>query len=250
MQISPRRTQGAERFGVDGDMEMNTPDVGKAAVQVLEKNNCVVASPKQKCCGMPYLDGGDVKTAVKNAKYNIEQLISYVDDGYDIVVPGPTCSYMIKKEYPSFVEGDESRRVAEHTFDLFEYLRRLHKDESLNTDFKNSIGTIALHAPCHLRAQYIGTPARDVLSLVPDTEVNLIEECSAHDGTWAMKKEYHELSLKYGKKLFDKVNAADAHECAGDCPLAASQITEGGVEQKMGHPIILLNNAYGLEGVE
>jgi len=231
-------------------VDMNEPNVGKAAVQVLEKNNIEVASPKQKCCGMPYLDGGDIKTALKNAKYNIDQLLPYVDDGYDIVVPGPTCSYMIKKEYPEFVEGDESRRVAEHTFDLFEYLRHLHREEALNTEFKNPLGTISLHAPCHLRAQYIGTPARDVLALVPDTEVMPIAECSAHDGTWAMKKEYHPLSLKYGKKLFDKVEANDAHNCAGDCPLAASQVAEGGVKQKMGHPIILLNNAYGLESVD
>ena len=129
---------------------------------------------------------------------------------------------------------------------ILEYLRKLHKEDALDTSFTNPLGTIALHLPCHLKPQNLGVPARDVLSLVPDTKVVVVDQCSAHDGTWAMKKEYHEYSLKYGKKLFDGLASAEADHCAGDCPLAATQVSEAGVSDSMVHHIILLHRAYGI----
>lgn len=222
----------------------NDTETGKAAIQVLEKNGVEVEVPHQKCCGMPYLDGGDIDSAKKNAEYNVSMLADYVKKGYDIVTPGPSCSYLIKQEYPILLNNPDARSVASHTFDMMEYLAKLNKENKLSKDFRNPQGNITYHLPCHLKAQNIGYKSRDVLELVPQTHVEVVSKCSGHDGTWSLKKEYFELSLEVGKPLFDKFT--NGNPAASDCPLAQLQI-EKGSGKKPRHPIQFLRDAYGLE---
>ena len=222
----------------------NDTDTGKAAIQVFEKNGVVVEVPQQKCCGMPYLDGGDIEHARKNAGYNVSMLADYVKKGFDIVTPGPSCSYLIKQEYPMLVNSHDAKLIASHTYDIMEYLARLDKANKLSKDFKNPQREITYHLPCHLKAQNIGYKSRDVLQLIPDTSVEVVAKCSGHDGTWSLKKEYFELSLKVGKPLFDKMTLGKT--AASDCPLAQLQI-EKGSGKKPRHPIQILRDAYGLE---
>ncbi len=222
----------------------NDTDTGKAAIQVLEKNGVHVEVPPQKCCGMPYLDGGDIDNAKKHAAYNLGQLADYVKKGYDVVSPGPSCSYLMKQEYPMLSDSSDAKLVASHTFDLMEYLAKLNKDGKLSTDFKKSQGNITYHLPCHLKAQNIGFKSRDVLELIPDTKVEVVAKCSGHDGTWSLKKQYFKMSLEVGKPLFEKFS--DGSAAASDCPLAQLQI-EKGAGTKPRHPIQILRDAYGLE---
>ena len=222
-------------------------DVGKAAVQVLERNRVAVACPAQECCGMPALDGGDIAGARDRAKRNLAALKRAVDDGNDVVVPGPTCSYMLKKEYPKLVPGADADAVAMRTFDLCEWLMRQHKAGKLDTGFTTGVGRVAYQVPCHLRVQNIGFKSRDLLKLLPDTDVELIENCAAIDGTWGLKKDYFDLSLKVARPLFRKLDAAGPEATlATDCSLAGLQI-ELKTGKKPAHPIQLVRRAYGLE---
>ena len=107
-------------------VEYNAPDTGRAAVRVLWRSGIAVRYPAQVCCGMPALDGGDVAGATRRARLNIDSLDREVAAGCDIVVPGPTCSRMLKVEYPRLVPGTAAERVASHVVDLSEYLARLH----------------------------------------------------------------------------------------------------------------------------
>jgi Fe-S oxidoreductase len=222
----------------------NGPEIGRAAVNVLEKNNVQVAIPEQQCCGMPFLDAKDLPACQKKARFNLQRLAEAVNDGYEVVVPGPTCSLMLKHEYPMLAGSEEARLVSQHTFDISEYLMRLHGQGKLDTGFKASQGRIAYHLPCHLKAQNIGYKSRDLMGLIPGTQVTLLEHCSGHDGTWSMKKEYFELSLQVGKKLFDGIRSAEPDLVATDCPLAALQI-EKGTGKKPLHPIQVVQRAYG-----
>jgi len=176
---------------------------------------------------------------------NVRSLAAAVREGRDIVVPGPTCSYMLKQEYPWLDGSDDARLVARHTRDLFEYLALLHAAGALDTNFTQPVGTITYHLPCHLRAQNIGTKSADVLRAIPGATVNVVERCSAVDGTWGFKKEYFELSLQVATPLFDAVTSANTAVTATDCPLAALQI-EQGTGRKACHPVQVLAAAYGL----
>jgi Fe-S oxidoreductase len=225
-------------------VDYNDPATGRAAVRVLERNGADVSLPPQRCCGMPYLDGGAVEEAKALIRENVKSLAAAVREGREIVVPGPTCSYMLKQEYPWLDGSADAKLVAAHTRDLFEYLARLHTEGRLDTNFAKPVGAITYHVPCHLRAQNIGVKSAEVLRLIPGASVNVVEKCSAVDGTWGFKTEYYELSLKLAKPLFDAVTAAGAPVTATDCPLAALQI-EQGTGRKAKHPVRVLAEAYG-----
>jgi glycerol-3-phosphate dehydrogenase subunit C len=226
-------------------VEFNDPAAGRAAVAVLERNGVEVSLPAQRCCGMPYLDGGAVKEAKGLIADNAKSLAEAVRQGCPIVVPGPTCSYMHKQEYPWLDGSEDANLVAGNTRDLFEYLAGLHAAGTLDTRFRNPPRKIAYQLPCHLKAQNMGTKSADVLRLT-GAEVETIEKCSAVDGTWGMKKEYFQLSMKLAEPLFNGVREAGADRVATDCPLAALQIKQGtGVEAR--HPIRILAEAYGIE---
>ncbi len=227
-------------------VNFNEPEVGKASVKVLEKNGIHVACPEQRCCGMPFLDGGDIEATRGNARANIDSLYPLVVKGYDIVVPGPTCSYMLKREYPMLLKDDAAQRVAQRTFDICEYLMGLHVEGKLDTHFIKGVGRVAYQIPCHLRAQNIGYKSRDLMQLIPDTTVHLIEKCSAIDGTWGLKQQYYDLSLKVAEPLLREIRESQADLNVSDCPLAGLQI-EQGTGRKPLHPIRVLERAYGLE---
>jgi Fe-S oxidoreductase len=224
----------------------NEPQVGRDAVAVLERNGCSIACPEQVCCGMPFLDGGDVAGATANAKRNLAALLPLVRAGHDVVVPQPTCSYVLKKEYPVLVPGPEAEELAARTRDVFEYLANRKQEGSLATEFPGrGPGNVAYQVPCHLRAQNIGLRTRDVLQLIPGTRVQAVERCTAMDGTWGMKREYHSLSLDFARKTVKEMEALAPDTCTTDCTLSAMQI-EAVRGQRPAHPLALLREAYGL----
>ncbi|HEY7515940.1 MAG TPA: heterodisulfide reductase-related iron-sulfur binding cluster [Vicinamibacteria bacterium] len=224
----------------------NEPQVGRDAVSVLERNRCAVVCPEQVCCGMPYLDGGDVDAAKANARRNLATLLPLAEAGIPVLVPQPTCSYVLKKEYPLLVPGEPAEKVAAATRDVFEYLAERKQEGTLDTGFTGrGPGHVAYQAPCHLRAQNMGYKTRDVLQLIPGARVSVVEKCTAMDGTWAMKKEFYPVSLQYARKAVAEMEGAAPQTYATDCTLSALQI-EAVRGEKPRHPVALLREAYGL----
>jgi len=225
--------------------DYNFPEIARAAVRVLERNGYAVVRPAQECCGIPNLDGGDLEAAKAKARFNVASLLPHVDEGQTIVVPGPSCSYTIRREYPELLGTDTARRVAASTVDLMEFLATLAKKGELDKNFTRGFGKVAYHAACHLRAQKIGTPGARLLGMLPETEVEIVEKCSAVDGTWGMKEQYYELGRKYAQKLKRGIENAEAKLVVTDCPLSGRRILqETGVAPK--HPVQALAEAYGL----
>lgn len=213
-------------------VNFHKPQIGKAAVRVLEQLGYAVAFPPQNCCGMPALDVGDEARAKKWARRTVEAFHPLAKKGMPVVCPGPSCSLMLKYEIPRLLPDDEKARlVAAATRDLMEFLAG-HADE-LSAHLKQSAGQISYHFPCHLRAQNIGPKSRDVLNLIPDTRAVLIEECSAMDGTWGLKAAHAEASRRLCGKL---VKAIKEENVATDCPLAGLQIEEQ-TGRKPKHPV-------------
>ena len=226
-------------------VEWNRPEIGKAAVQVLEASNVEVAVDYPHCCGMPFFDVGDFDSARKAREGMVAALKGWVEKGYKVVTPGPSCSLMMKKEYPWLAPDDaDTKALAAATRDLCEFLMELKQEGKLNTDFKAAPKSVAYHLPCHLNVQRIRFKASDLLALTGAT-VTTVEKCSGHDGTWAMKVEYFEESMKVGRKLFDPLLAANAEVIASDCALASVQITQG-TSRPVKHPVEVLRDAYGL----
>jgi Fe-S oxidoreductase len=177
----------------------------------------------------------------------VAALLPAVEQGAPVVVPQPTCSYVLKNEYPVLLAGDAgAQKVAAATRDLFEYLALRRTEGTLATDFRGpSPGKVAYQMPCHLRAQNMGFKTRDVLQLVPGTKVTVVEKCTAMDGTWGMKKEYYPISLEFARRAAREMEAAEPDHYMTDCSLSALQIEEAR-GAKPAHPASLLRAAYGL----
>jgi Fe-S oxidoreductase len=227
----------------------NEPDIVEDLVAVLEHNEIPVAlTREERCCGMPKLELGDLDAVADFKETNIPALAEMVASGHDILAAIPSCVLMFKQELPLlFPDDPDVRAVAEHTFDPFEYLMLRHTERRLRTDFKAPLGKVAYHVPCHLRVQAIGPKTRELLSLVPGTQLTTIERCSGHDGTYAVKREFREVSMKIAKPVIDRVAAAGADRLASDCPMAAAQIASGlPAGPAPEHPLRLLRLAYGI----
>jgi glycerol-3-phosphate dehydrogenase subunit C len=225
--------------------DYNRSSVPRAAVRVLEHQGFRVARPDEACCGMPNLDGGDVAAMQRKVKDNVAALLPLIRAGHKIVVPEPTCAYTIKKEWSIYVDTPEVREVSAATFDLMQFLDTLRRAKTLRNDFKKGLGNVAYHGACHLRAQKMAFPGMRVMNAIPDTEVRMVEQCSAVDGTWGMKAEYYELGRKYAQKLVRGIAESDNDLVVSDCSLAAQRIQK---ENKVSvvHPIEAVAKAYGL----
>jgi glycerol-3-phosphate dehydrogenase subunit C len=227
----------------------NEPEIANDLVKVFEHNNIAISiMEKESCCGMPKLELGDLAGVEKLKDANIPTMLKWIDAGWDIVAPVPSCVLMFKQELPLMFPDDEDvQRVKEHVFDPFEYLYKKHKKEQLNVDFSKSLGKVFYHASCHLRVQKIGLKTRDVLNLIPDTELEVLERCSGHDGTYAVKKEFHEISMKICRPVVTKLQKSEADYYSSDCPMAGHQIANGMKDDSDAtHPMTLLRIAYGL----
>ena len=226
----------------------NMPSLAEDLVAVYRHNGIPVAlAEKEVCCGMPKLELGDLETVARYKDTNVPVLAACVDRGWDIVTPIPSCTLMFKQELPLMFPDDEQvAKVRDATFDPVEYLMLRHRAGRLRTDFSRPLGKVAYQVPCHLRVQNIGLKTRELLELVPDTEVQAIERCSGHDGTYAVKKEYHEISRKIARPVVSRVQKSDAQHFISDCPMAAEQIAQGLDEHHAQHPLGLLRQAYGI----
>ncbi|HKK14519.1 MAG TPA: heterodisulfide reductase-related iron-sulfur binding cluster [Gammaproteobacteria bacterium] len=227
----------------------NEPDIGADLVAVFEHNSIPVTVPRQeRCCGMPKLELGDLAAVEKLKDANVPELVRLIDAGWDIVAPVPSCVLMFKQELPLLFAGDaDVEKVRDHIYDPFEYLMLRHKEGKLRTDFKSGLGRIAYHVACHLRVQNLGLKTRDLLQLVPETEVEPIERCSGHNGTYAVKSEFHEASMKIAKPVVRRVEKAEADYYSSDCPMAGHQIENGLTNPSVPvHPLTLLRRAYGI----
>ena len=226
----------------------NHPAVNEDLVAVFEHNGIAVTlASKEVCCGMPKLELGDLESVAKAKEQNIPALVKLVDEGWDIVTPIPSCTLMFKQELPlMFPDDPDVIKVRDAMFDPFEYLMARHKDGLLKTEFKQSLGKVTYQVPCHLRVQNIGLKTRDALQLVPDTTIDVIERCSGHDGTYAVKKEFHDISKKIARPVVNKLKKAEADHFASDCPMAAEQIVQDIDDHEAGNPMSLLRKAYGI----
>lgn len=227
----------------------NSPDIGQDFIKVFQHNDIHIdLVPKEQCCGMPKLELGDLDAVEKLKNANIPGLAKLVDEGYDLTAPIPSCVLMYKQELPLLFPDDaDVRKVQAAFFDPFEYLWLRHRGEALKTDFPNALGDIAYQVACHQRVQNIGLKTRDVLNLVQETKVTAQERCSGHDGTYAVKKETHDKSVKIARPIVRKVDQQEPDYFTSDCPMAATHIVNLSEKvDKAEHPITLLRMAYDL----
>jgi len=233
-------------------VEYQNPAIGQDLVKVYEHNGVSCSLPEgMSCCGAPWLHSGDIAKFREQAIKNVVPLAQAVRSGNDIVVPQPTCSFAIKKDYAAYLKGTpheaDAQLVAQHTYDSSEYLWKLHKgaDTTLDVSFVGTVPeTTTYHVSCHLQAQQIGLKSRDLMKLT-GTKLTLVNKCSGIDGTWGYRAANYELAKKVSKPLGEQVKRAAGEIVTGDCHLANGSITEETGAVPM-HPLQMIARAYGI----
>ncbi len=244
------RTPGKVAIYATCYVNYNEPGIGHDLLKLLEHNEIpAVLVEKEACCGMPKLELGDLDAVNKLKNINIPHLAKLARAGYAILTAVPSCTLMYKQELPLMYPDDaDVQAVKDAMWDPFEYLMARNLDGLLKTDFKQPLGHVSYHVPCHQRVQNIGNKTRDALQLA-GAQVNMVERCSGHDGTWGVKSEFFDKSMKIGKPVFKNMASNAPDYVSSDCAIAARHILQGMGEttaQKR-HPITLLRIAYGLE---
>jgi Fe-S oxidoreductase len=230
----------------------NEPGMGHDLLAVLAHNEIPYVIVRQEaCCGMPKFELGDLKGVDALKKRNIPVLAKYAREGYALLAPVPSCALMFKQELPLMYPDDpDTLAVRDAMFDPFEYLVMRRKDGLLKTDFVNGLGKVSYHIPCHSRVQNMGQKTRELLESVPGTEVKTVERCSGHDGTWGVKQEYFDHSMKIGRPVFRQMAEPAPDYVSSDCPIAARHIMQGMGEEagkaQKAHPLTLIRKAYGV----
>ncbi|MEK0435223.1 MAG: Anaerobic glycerol-3-phosphate dehydrogenase subunit [Pseudomonadota bacterium] len=231
----------------------NEPGIGHDLLAILEHNEIpYVMVEKEACCGMPKLEQGDLEGVAEKKAINIPQLAKLAKEGYAILTPVPSCTLMYKQELPlMFPDCADTQLVKEAMWDPFEYFVARNRDGLLKTEFNHVLGNVSYHIPCHSRVQNVGRKTADMLQMIPDTKINVVERCSGHAGTYGVKKEYHQMSMKIGKPVFKAMASESPDYISSDCQLAGHHIEQGfevnGLKRaEMAHPLSLLRKAYGI----
>lgn len=206
----------------------NDPDVGQLTRALLAKNGVETEVVYPKCCGMPQLEQGNIAQVAKNAKDVALEMKPWIERGYDVIALVPSCTLMLKHEWPLIVPDDgDVKTLSKATFDISDYIVTLAKDYGLQGDLKPLPGGVTVHIACHARAQNKGRKAEELLKLIPDTDVQVIERCSGHGGSWGVMKDHFETALKVGKPVARTAVQQKSAFVVSECPLAATHIAQG-----------------------
>lgn len=237
----------------------NDPEVGIATRAVLAKNGVETEVVYPRCCGMPLLEQGEIEKVAAAAKSVAGELKGWIEKGYDVVALVPSCALMLKFEWPLILPDNPAvQQLSKATYDVSEYIVDIAKKEGLAPGLSPLKGGVAMHMACHARAQNMGQKAAEMLRLIPDADIQVIERCSGHGGSWGFKRAYFETALKVGRPVARQAAEGGKAFLASECPLAGVHIAQG-MERLGGegakpalvtHPIQLLARAYGLDAAQ
>ena len=232
----------------------NNPDVGEATLKVLARNGVETEVVYPACCGMPQLEYGDLARVAERARKIAAELRPWIDKGYNVVSLVPSCSLMMKFEWPLIEPDDENvAALSRAVFDAAEYLVDIARREGLAPGLSPIDGGITLHIACHARAQNMGQKGAELLRLLPDSPLKVIERCSGHGGTWGVMKETFEVAIKVGRPVAREAKKSAPAFVLSECPLARDHIVQGmqrldgpmPVIEPVQHPIQIVARAYG-----
>jgi glycerol-3-phosphate dehydrogenase subunit C len=228
----------------------NKPDTGMDARAVLNHIGVETVVSYPGCCGMPFLEQAELDRVSQNAAKVSSELCKLIDQGYDIVALTASCGLMLKFEWALVCpDNPDVKRLAEHVFDIDEYVVDVAKKDGLPTGLTALPEGVTVHLACHARAQNMGPKAAEMLKMIPDTPVDVIERCSGHGGTFGVVKPTHDVGVKVGRPVFRAADKQQRGHIVSDCPLAAQHIvahTETPAREPE-HPIQIMARAFGLK---
>ncbi|MBI3129066.1 MAG: FAD-binding protein [Candidatus Tectomicrobia bacterium] len=185
----------------------NYPEVGRAAVRVLEAAGFEVELTQLRCCGRPMLSHGLLRDARSLAEENLVRLYPALSAQTPIIGLEPSCLLTFRDEYPDLIPAPEARMLAKSSFMLEEFLVGLKATGELDLRFREAPGRALFHGHCHQKSLAGVGPSLEALGLVPGLKVEAIPSgCCGMAGSFGYEKEHYDISLAIGElKLFPAI---------------------------------------------
>ena len=250
--------------------EFNTPETGHAFHHILQHAGIGYSTVHPECCGMPQLEGAEIKTVADKAARVAAYFAPMIREGKKIVTLVPSCALMLKGEWPGILpDNPDVALLAAHVSDLAEYLVHGIRAGEIPPPPLPLSYSVGLHIPCHARAQNIGPKARDMLQLIDGLSLQMIERCSGHGGSWGIMQGNHAVAMKQARPVAKKLMGASV--IVSECPLGGLHLAQAVQAQAepgqaepgqaepapaagsgsdtapvlAAHPVLLLAEAYG-----
>ena len=220
---------------------------GLAVIEVLEHNNIRVILPELKCCGIARISSGGQDMILDDIRYNIGILSDYARRDIPILFSEPSCALAVKCEYPRIIESEQAHLVADHSYDIHQFLFQLYRNGELKTDFGSLDMTVGYHAPCHLKTIGVNDEPIQLMELIPGVTVEKFsDKCCGMGGTYGLKSKNFDLSMKIGQRLFEEINSSSTDQLVTGCGACGMQIHQGTMRESI-HPVKLMSLAYQKE---
>ncbi|MHC4839634.1 MAG: FAD-binding and (Fe-S)-binding domain-containing protein [Planctomycetota bacterium] len=229
----------AEYYDPDG--ERNT------LIAIIEALGIQAHTPELNCCGISKITQGDVKTAAKDALENLDKLRKPVARGAKILFSAPSCMLSVKREWPRIV-GEQAQPIADACEDAHQFLHKIFSHPRMHEQLSPLAEKVAYHEPCHSKILGEGQSAKDLVDLLNEkSTVNLRAGCCGLSGTFGVKTDNFDMSMKIGMPLFHRINMERPDKVTTPCGVCQTQIHQGVDTGKDGvevvHPLKLLHQA-------
>ncbi len=220
------------------------PMLGMRIVKMLERNGYGVIFPPQMSSGLPALLEGAPDVGKRIAEYNVKNLYAYASKGMPVVCFSPSSSIALKMDYLNVLDNEETRTVANNTYDIHEFFSNLYNKGELDTNFKPIDEEVGMHFHCHTIVQGADKHVKNLLNLIPKLRYHIVEKgCCGVGGSYSFIKDNYDLAMQIGRELFDAVKQENKVYTTGEsCKL---QIEEGSGKE-LGLTVDLLARAYGI----
>lgn len=208
---APPATRGTIALFSDTFTNFNYPDIGRAAVKVLETLGYEVILAEKKCCGRPMISKGLIEQAKTHARWNVNHLARYAEAKIPVIGLEPSCLLTLREEYPELIEDIRTRQVAENAYMIEEFLARELEKDAGSFQFDNAPRNILFHGHCHQKAIVGSAPSIRVLKAIPNATVTEIDSgCCGMAGSFGFEKEHYDLSEAIGgRRLFPAIQKSE-----------------------------------------
>ena len=223
----------------------NHPELGRAAVRVLESLGFRVVVPGVRCCGRPMLSKGMLEKARRNARHNVDLVHRYVERGAKLVGLEPSCVLSFRDDYVDLLDGDtKAEEVRANTMLIEEFVLHAAEEYGARIEVASPPGRLLLHGHCHQKA-LVGTDAamRVLRSLGPDVR-EIASGCCGMAGSFGFEKEHYDLSMEIGDMvLFPAIRAQEGDFTVVSEGVSCRQQIEHGTGRRARHLVEVLADA-------
>ncbi|MFB6224281.1 MAG: FAD-binding and (Fe-S)-binding domain-containing protein [Haloarcula sp.] len=190
----------------DTDTNYSHPEVGKAAVRVLEAAGVHVQLADRTDSGRPAHSKGFLAESRATAKDNVDALVPAVEDGWDVVLVEPSDAVMFQSDYLDLLSGEDAETLAANAYGVCEYLDTFRLDE--RADWDAPVETLTYHGHCHQKATKKDHHAVGVLRRAGYDVDPLDSGCCGMAGSFGYEAEHFSMSKAIGSILFDQISGS------------------------------------------